>query len=129
MPGTHDPERGPAERLRTGVLPLRDAFEGGAETSNPAIHHPAPRSVRPDIDDGQPSGRSQLGEGKQNGLPAASITMPRPMVVGLSPHKPAAAPSTSNSGGAPALMDTLTDLEPRVMIDHKTYWKGKPGQP
>lgn len=56
--------------------------------------------------------------------PRQSVMVPRPMVVGLSPHKPAAAPSTSNKGGAPALMDTLTDLEPRVTINHKTYGKG-----
>lgn len=52
--------------------------------------------------------------------------MPRPMVVGLSPHKPAAAagPTSGDKGGAPALMDALTDLQPHETINHKTFHKG-----
>lgn len=48
------------------------------------------------------------------------------MVVGLSPHKPAAAggPTSGDKGGAPALMDALMDLQPHETINHKTYQKG-----
>lgn len=49
------------------------------------------------------------------------------MVVGLSPHKPAAAAegaAAPGQGRPPALMDSLTDLEPHVTINHKTYCNG-----
>jgi hypothetical protein len=50
--------------------------------------------------------------------------MPRPMVVGLSPHKPAAAVTGGKEGAAPALMDALMDMQPHETINHKTYGKG-----
>lgn len=49
------------------------------------------------------------------------------MVVGLSPHKPAAAAegaAAPGQGRRPTLMDSLTDLEPHVAINHKTYGQG-----
>lgn len=59
--------------------------------------------------------------------------MPRPMVVGLSPHKPAAAAEGAAAPGQvgrpPALMDTLTDLQPHVTINHKTFGKGAYDRP